>query len=162
VRRIFREYWLEFVALVVAGTGIFLVVKEFSIREALRLVYHHTIALLGSWVQNTSVTVWNFMTHFSTSDLVGGVMVVAALAFIIWRGRYHFYRSEYWKAVNCPKCGSELHRIHRTSWDRFLSRTLLRGARRYQCKNPECGWSGLRERREEDRRRKRHDTTEAA
>ena len=162
MRRIFREYWLEFVALGVAGTGVFLVVKEFSIREALRLTYHNAIALLGNWAQRASTTAQNYLTHFSPSDLLGGVLVLAGLVFVIWRGQYHFYRSAYWKAVDCPKCGSELHRIHRTSRDRFLSRTLLRGARRYQCKNSECGWSGLRQKREEDRRRKQHDTAETA
>ena len=162
MRRILREYWLEFVALVVAATGVFLVVKEFSIREVLRSVYYNAISLLGSWTQNSSTTAQNYLAHFSPSDLLGGVLVLAGLAFVIWRGRYHFYRSEFWKAVNCPKCGSVLHRIHRSSWDRFLSRILLRGARRYQCKNPECGWSGLRQKREEDRQRKRHDSAEAA
>jgi len=160
VRRIFREYWLEFVALGIVGTGVFLVVKEFSLREALRLAYHNAIAFLGNSADRAVTGMLNYFAHFSLSDLLGGVLVLAGLAFVIWRGQYHFYRSAYWKAVNCPKCGSELHRIHRTSWDRFLSRTLLRGARRYQCKNPECGWSGLRQQREEDRRHNRHDTAE--
>jgi len=160
VRRIFREYWLEFVAIGIVGTGVFLVVKEFSLREALRLAYHNAIAFLGNSVDRAVTGMLNYFAHFSLSDLLGAFLVLAGLAFIIWRGQYHFYRSAYWKAVNCPKCGSELHRIHRTSWGRFLSRTLLRGARRYQCKNPECGWSGLRQQREEDRRHNRHDTAE--
>jgi predicted RNA-binding Zn-ribbon protein involved in translation (DUF1610 family) len=160
VKRILREYWVEFLALLVAALGVFLVVKEFSIREVLRLAYHNAIAHLGSWAQSASTSAHNSIANFSTSDLLGGVLVLAGLAFIIWRGRYHFYRSEYWKAVNCPKCGGTLHRIHRTAWDRFLSRTLLLGARRYQCKNPECGWSGLRQKRDEDRRRERHETPE--
>jgi hypothetical protein len=162
VRRILREYWLEFVALGIVGSGVFLVVKEFSIREALRLAYHNTLSFLGSRAQSASSSVQSFFAHFSTSDLLGGVLVLAGLVFIIWRGRYHFYRSEYWKAVDCPKCGSALHRIHRTSWDRFLSRILLRGARRYQCKNPDCGWSGLRQKREEDQRRHQPDPAETA
>ena len=160
MRRILQEYWLEFIALVVAATGVFLVVKEFSIREVLRLVYHNLLAHLGSWAQSASIAARNSIANFSTSDLLGGLLVIAGLAFLVWRSRYHFYRSEYWKAVNCPKCGSALHRIHRTSWDRFLSRTLLPEARRYKCKNPECGWSGLRQRREEDRRHKHHETPE--
>jgi hypothetical protein len=153
VRRIIREYWLEFIALVIAATGVLLVVKEISIREVLSLFIHNTVAHLGSWAQN-------FIAHFSINDLLGGVLVLAGLSFIIWRGQYHFYQSEYWQAVNCPKCGSDLRRIHRTTWDRFLSRTLLRDARRYRCKNPACGWSGLREKRDEDRHHHRHDPTE--
>jgi hypothetical protein len=162
VRRIIREYWLEFIALVGIATGVLLVVKEFSIRELLRLLYHNAISYLGSWAQNASTNAQSLIDHFSISDLLGGVFVLAGLAFVIWRGQYHFYRSEYWKAENCPKCGSALHRIHRTTWDRFLSRILLRGARRYQCKNRDCGWSGLRQKREEDHHHRLHDHPEAA
>jgi len=160
VKRILQEYWLEFIALVVAATGVLLVVKEFSIREVLRLGYHNLLAYLGSWAQSASTAAHNSIAHFSTSDLLGGLLVIAGLVFLIWRGRYHFYRSEYWKAVDCPKCGSKLHLIHRNSWDRFLSRTILLGARRYHCKNPECGWSGLRQKRDEDLRHKHHETPE--
>ena len=158
MRRILREYGLEFIAFVIAATGIFLVINEFSIREALQLAYQNAILRLGSWTQNAAT---GGLAQFSPNDLLGWFLFLGGVVVIIWRGRYHFLQSEYWKAVNCPKCGSGLHRIHRTSWDRFLSRTLLRGARRYQCKNPECGWSGLRQRRDEDRRHKRHESAEA-
>ncbi len=161
MRRIIREYWLELAALVVVATGALLVVKEFSIRETLSLVYHNAISHLGGWAQNASTNAQNFFVNFSINDFLGGLLVVAGLAFIIWRGRYHFYRSEYWQAVNCPKCGSDLHRIHRTTWDRFLSNTLLRGARRYHCRNKECGWSGLRQKREDEHHHHRHDPAEA-
>ena len=145
----------------VAFLGIFLLVEQFSIRETLLLVFQNFILYLGGSAQRATESARNMITRFSLSDLLGWVLVLLALTFIAWRSRYHFIHSEYWKAVNCPKCGSALHRIHRTSWDRFLSRTLLPGARRYRCKNPECGWSGLRERREEDHHHKRHGTDEA-
>ena len=158
MRRIFREYGLEFLAFISVATGIFLVINEFSIRHALQLAYYRAIMRLESWMQNAST---GGLGQFSTNDLLGWLLFVGGLIVIIWRGRYHFLQSEYWKAANCPKCGSGLHRIHRTSWDRFLSHTLLREARRYQCKNPECGWSGLRRRHYEDQRHERHDSSEA-
>jgi len=155
MRRILREYWLDIVLISVVGTGVLLVVTEVSIRDLLKLAFQNAVALLGRWEGNLVGGTKYLMTHFSLNDLLGAALAVVALVFILWRGRYHFYRSEYWQAVNCPKCGSGLHRIHRTTWDRFLSRTLLRGARRYQCKNRECGWTGLRQWRKEDQRRRR-------
>ena len=137
--------------------GIFLVINEFSIREALQLAYQNAIMHLESWIQKAAA---GGPTQFSPNDLLGWFLFLGGLVLIIWRGRYHFLQSEYWKAVNCPKCGSGLYRIPRTPWDRFLNRTLLREARRYQCKDPQCGWSGLRQRRDEDRRHKRRDTVE--
>jgi hypothetical protein len=160
VRRLLREYGLEFVALVVAATGIFLVANEFSIREVLGFVYQNAISHLGSWAVNLSTGVQNYFSRFTSNDLLGWLLFFFGLVFIFWRGRIHFLRSAYWKSVNCPKCGTTLHRIHRTSWDRFLSRVLFLDARRYCCRNPDCGWSGLRRYRDEDRRRhRRHDPT---
>ncbi len=137
--------------MVVVGTGILLVLMEFSLREVLSLVYQKAVAFLGVEAGLLSNSLRNGLSHFSPNDLLGGVLLLAAVLFLFWRGRYHFIHSAYWQARNCPKCGSGLHRIHRTRWDHILSRTLLPGARRYRCKNRACGWSGLRDRRETDR-----------
>jgi hypothetical protein len=151
LKRIFREYWVEFIALVVVGMGILLVVEEFSLREVLALLFHNLVANLRGLAFQSATGLGTYLSNFSSKDFIGEVLLVAAVLFLLWRGRYHFVHSAYWQARNCPKCGSGLHRIHRTKWDRFLSRTFLPGARRYQCKNRACGWSGLRDRRETDR-----------
>jgi uncharacterized protein with PIN domain len=75
------------------------------------------------------------------------VILVATIAFVIWRIRYRFFNSDQFKATVCPVCGNEIHRVHRTVIDRILSKTLLPHARRYRCINQECNWSGLRRRR---------------
>ena len=160
MKHLLQDYWVEFVALAVVTTGIFLVVIDVSLLQQLRFLFHQVGVLFAGLEGRFYTWLREYITRFGLGDLLGWLLVLGGLAFVLWRGRHHFYRSEYWKAVDCPKCGSGLHRIHRTTWDRFLSRTLLLGARRYLCKNPECGWSGLRDRREEDRRHKRHHTPE--
>ena len=160
MKRVLQDYWVEFVALAVVATGIFLVVIDVSLLQKLRLLLHQVGVLFGDLEGSFYSWLRDYIARFGLGDLLGWLLVLGGLVFVFWRGRHHFYRSAYWKAVDCPKCGSGLHRIHRTTWDRFLSRTLLLGARRYQCKNPECGWSGLRDRREEDRRHKRRHVPE--
>lgn len=44
----------------------------------------------------------------------------------------------------CPRCGGELHRVHRIPADKLLSRIVH--VHRYRCTNPRCGWQGLRRR----------------
>jgi hypothetical protein len=53
----------------------------------------------------------------------------------------------------CPRCGEELHRIHRTPLDKLISRFVH--VHRYRCANPRCRWEGVvsrshRPRRESD------------
>jgi uncharacterized protein with PIN domain len=79
----------------------------------------------------------------------------AVILLLLWFTRRQYLRSAAWKASECPKCGSEIHRIHRTEFDHFLSKTLLPEARRYRCENPDCRWDGLRQRRAEEPHRHR-------
>ena len=155
MKRVLWDYWVEFAALLVVVAGILLVVLDFDLLKRIGSTLRQSWSALGGWEVRFYTWLQGYIARFGLGDLMGWLLVFFGLAFVVWRGRHHFYRSAYWRAVNCPRCGSELHRIHRTTWDRFLSRTLLLGARRYQCKNPDCGWSGLRERREADRAHKR-------
>ncbi len=41
----------------------------------------------------------------------------------------------------CPRCGQELHRIHRMPLDKFISRFVH--VHRYRCANPRCRWEGI-------------------
>lgn len=75
---------------------------------------------------------------------------LSAVLVLIWVIRWQFLNAKTWSPSECPKCGSELHRIHRTSFDRLLSQTLLPEARRYRCENPYCHWDGLRRHRREE------------
>ncbi len=156
MKRIFREYWVEFVALLIVGIGVFLVFVESNIRDILIAIVMRLITLFNMLVVYIVSNIAQFIVHFSFNDLLGAFLLVGAMIFLLWRGRYHFNHSAFWNAVICPKCGSDLHRIHRSRFDRFLSATLLPGARRYRCKNPDCRWSGLKHRRESDRHHHKH------
>ncbi|MFM8319723.1 MAG: hypothetical protein ACKOC5_02325, partial [Chloroflexota bacterium] len=74
----------------------------------------------------------------------GAALALFSLIFVIGRVRYHFQTAERWSSTFCPRCGAELYRVHRSSFDRLLSHTLLPSARRYACSSRDCSWSGLR------------------
>jgi len=64
-------------------------------------------------------------------------LVIAGIRFLVLlplRGTTH----------QCPRCGGELHRIHRTPADKLFSRIV--DVHRYRCTNPRCDWQGLRRR----------------
>jgi predicted RNA-binding Zn-ribbon protein involved in translation (DUF1610 family) len=76
--------------------------------------------------------------------LIGAVLVVGVSVFIVWRVRVRFFSSAHWRATACPRCGSPIHRVHRSLLDKVVSKVFLPHARRYRCEKAECGWSGLR------------------
>ena len=143
MKKLFKEYTIEIIALVIALGGIFLLVEQFEIRAALRENLAKSSGWLAGLVRSILDGISGFVSNLTLSDLTGLILILAAAAFLVWRTRYHFLRSERWRAANCPRCGSKLHRIHRTTLDRLLAFTLLPKGRRYICANPECGWKGL-------------------
>ena len=76
--------------------------------------------------------------------LIGLGLVIGAGGFIGWRARVRFLSSPYWRATTCPRCGSPIHRVHRSLLDKAVSKVFLPHARRYRCEKADCGWSGLR------------------
>lgn len=84
---------------------------------------------------------------FNIFTLLAYLAVLLALGVIAWRIRLRFLTSVSWKATVCPRCGNDIHRVHRNWLDHFLALTLLPSARRYRCANEKCRWSGLRRRR---------------
>lgn len=76
------------------------------------------------------------------SDLTAYVLLLVVAGLVIWRVRHRLLTVPRFSELQCPQCGGELTRIHRHSSDRALGWFVP--LRRYQCKNSECTWQGLR------------------
>jgi hypothetical protein len=146
LKRIIAEYKIELGALFMGLLGVFLILERVELWKLLEKLVQ-TIKTLINWIGETIV---GLLTNLSLSDLFGMLVIILAILFLVWRIRVRFEKSSHWMADVCPRCGSNLHRVHRTSFDRFLSRSLLPDARRYRCENRECSWEGLRRRRISD------------
>jgi len=72
------------------------------------------------------------------------VILVLIIALVIAGIRFLILRPLRDTTRQCPRCGGELHRVHRTPADRLLSHIVH--VHRYRCTNPRCGWQGLRRR----------------
>ncbi len=146
MKKFLKEYRIELIALALALLGVFLLVERLEIRASIRRgltwLADSSVEFLG--LIRTRLQEW--ITSFTPSDLLGWSLLVGMLILIIWRVRYRFLRSSYWKIKTCPRCDSELLRIHRTRVQRLLAKSILPHARRYRCSNEDCGWSGLRHR----------------
>lgn len=153
-----KEYRVELVVLALALLGIFLLVEQFE----LRVMLWQSIDWLGSsirlWAMSTRQRVVGYITTFTLSDLTGWILLLATLAFIIWRARWRFLRSARFNRENCPRCASPLVRVHRTRLDRLWMQLFRLKAYRYRCRDPHCGWSGLLKPVHHRRRKSRPET----
>jgi hypothetical protein len=144
VRKILREYRAEIAIVLLILMGIFLLVERMELQSMITKGFLVLQSSLKNLLALIKIGVQFYIFSLSLSDLIGWILLILGIAIAIWMVRYRFTHSPTLLASGCPKCGSELHRVHRKYFDRFLSRTLLPHARRYRCANPDCRWTGLR------------------
>ena len=128
-----REYGIEILTVIAVIVGWVLIRVE-------RTQFEAVVETLVKWSENLV----NRALSIHYSDLIGVVVVLAGMAFILWRVRYHLQKSEHWQVRECPRCKSSIHRIHRTTTDRLLGFLVLPHSRRFRCDNSNCRWTGLR------------------
>lgn len=144
MKRFFRDYAIEIIAFVIVALGLFLLFEQMDIRATVRQSISRVIDFVISAVGYVFQEVKDYAMSFTPSDALGWLLIILAIVFILWRIRYRYLHSDKWLATTCPKCGSKIYRVHRSRWDRFVGWVFLPKARRYQCSNDGCDWTGLR------------------
>lgn len=146
MKKFLKEYRVELAAVLVGVVGVFLLVERVDLRQNIYAVAKSLLLILKQMVDRLDNYIFHYLRNLTPSDLLGWVLIFGILVVVVWRIRYRFSTSDHWNLVNCPKCGADLHRTHRTALERILAKTLLPEARRYRCNDRKCGWSGLRRR----------------
>lgn len=136
---------MEILVVLLVIVAIFLLVERMSIRETLLAWAQQAGKGVAAWVLTTGQAVASRLKQTTLSDLTAYLLIAVVAGLVAWRTRQRALSHPRWTVIQCPKCGSELHRIHRHTADRLLS--LVVPVRRYQCKNHDCRWRGLRVRR---------------
>ena len=145
VRRIWQGWWVEILIGVLVTLAVFLLVERMDIRQTLRnwlVAAWHGLESLISGLTRAAI---GQVQNITPSDLVAYALLVAAAYLVLWRGRRRLMTQPRFTTLKCPRCGSEVHRIHRHWHDHLLD--LYVPVRRYQCKDPACRWRGLRVKR---------------
>jgi hypothetical protein len=144
MKKFLKNNWVELVVLFAVILGAFLVIERTLLRSWLLNSMAPSLKEVGSGLSQSVQQIYTYLSQLSVSELIGYSLVFLSLIFILFRIRYRFLTSDYYREPTCPRCGSDLHRIHRSKLDRFLSKILFPHARRYLCKKSECGWTGLK------------------
>jgi hypothetical protein len=137
--KLLKQWRFELLLLALAGLAVFLLVEQWNIRSTLihwlRTSSSAIVVALGAAVQR-----WGNIT---LSNLIGVTLIVLVLLLARRRVRWRLTHTESLTRRSCPKCGSSLHRIHRTRLDRMIDR-LVAPVHRYKCSSDTCSWVGLR------------------
>ena len=144
MRKFLKNYWVEIIILLAVLFALFMMVGNFDlVKSASR-----GLSLAVKQVNRSLVTAINQLIDkilsFSLIELMGVAIIIGAGFLLYNRARYRYRTNPDNSATACPRCGSQIKRIHRSSFDRLLSKTLKPSARRYSCVNPACGWNCLR------------------
>ncbi len=153
MRRIIREFSFEIGILFLVFTGVFLLYEKVSLRSILRDAVIRVYEGGKNGLTALSEGIPQFFMKLSLSDWIGLFLLIAAITLAFWSARRRFLRSDLYRSSTCPDCGAKLHRIHRSSFDRFLGKLLFLPLHRYRCENRECGWAGLRKPGRQHRRK---------
>jgi hypothetical protein len=143
----FRKYRLEIIIMFLVLVVAILLIGNFRIQGVVQRIIYGAAALMQAIYLSIVVWLVAFSLDFSVKDFLGIVFIVSAVGFIFLRIRHHFQIDTEYDATACPRCGSTIKRVHRSSFDRLLGMTILPNSRRYGCTNRNCNWRGLRRRR---------------
>jgi predicted RNA-binding Zn-ribbon protein involved in translation (DUF1610 family) len=139
---IWQDWWAEILVAVLAMLAIFLLVEQMDIRQTLFSWLRSGVAGLEALLGNLGQGLTRFVRNTTLSDLVAYLLLVAVIVLVGWRTRYRLLTNPRLSELRCPRCGGELHRIHRRWRHRVLN--LVLPVRRYRCADQSCGWQGLR------------------
>lgn len=162
MKKFFKANWVELLAGLGVVVGLVFVLQNPQARQAqlssMAVFFQELARKLGAFGRQTMDAIQNLST-FETAAIL---LIILCAVLIGVRVRYRVLRSERWISPTCPKCGSDLARIRRTSFDRFLSASFLPDARRYQCRNQACDWQGLKHIQRTGHHRRRLDESDSA
>ncbi len=139
---LWSEWRVEIAIAILLSLGTFLLVERMQIRRTILVGLKKALEGLGSLADGAFDSVASSLRNASISDVIGFIVLAVALVLVVRRARWRLMTMSRFTERKCPRCGGDLHRIHRRWRDRLLNRFLP--VRRYQCKERDCRWHGLR------------------
>ena len=122
------------------GSGIFLLFEKMQIKSELLSFFNTIILFIKEIILSILLFVTNIITRIEISDLVGMILIFISLILIFRRMRIRIIQ-RFNQLSDCPKCGKDLHRKHRTRNQKILSWILHMKMMHYSCRK--CDYHGL-------------------
>jgi hypothetical protein len=141
IHRLWREM-PELFLLVLAAIGFLMLTAYTRIRYAMIQAANRAANTVIPRAKGLNGRIAAFVKDLSPAEILGFALLLIAVVAIAYRLRWRLMHSQSLTALACPRCGGEIHRIHRHFPDRIANWFVP--VRRYRCWKKDCEWSGLR------------------
>ena len=136
-----QEYNYEIVVFMLLATGLFLLLEKMKIKRELLIFFQSVIVYMKNIIFFIFSIVENIVRSIEISDLVGIVFIFIALIMILRRIRARIFQ-RLSQLDECPKCGQDLHRSHRTMIQKLFGLILYAKVMHFACNK--CDFQGLK------------------
>lgn len=108
--------------------------------DLLQFYFDKIVGMLTSKADVLADKTWQFMLLTNWAIKLGYVLLIVGLIGIPLRFRWWVMNESPWLVKACPRCGGSIHRVHRTYFEKLISKIIP--VRHYRCFK--CRWSGIR------------------
>tara|TARA_B100000029_G_C17504557_1_gene933960 strand:- start:76 stop:567 length:492 start_codon:yes stop_codon:yes gene_type:complete len=145
----FEEYNFEILVFGLLSVGFFLLWEDWNIKSVTWSIITNIVRVVVTFIRDFSVSIGNIISGVETSDIIGIVLILTALALILNRARMRVI-SNHPELSSCPNCNGGLSRSHRRKRHRALGLIVNRKLKRYRCRS--CSFDGVAMTQKESRR----------
>ena len=135
-----REYKYEITVLFLFASGIFLLLEKMNIKRELFNILKKVIFFIMDIIIYILSIVVKIIRNIEISDLIGMILIMMAFIMVITRIRTRIIQ-RFSQLSECPKCGEDLNRAHRTRKQKLLGWLLYVKVMHFSCKK--CDYHGL-------------------
>lgn len=132
----------ELLWLAIGVIGVLLLTAYPQARRAMTEAAEHTADVVAPAARTLKGLFLGAINAITPIELVGLTLVLVGAVALLYRIRWRLLHAQSLTEISCPRCGSEIHRVHRHAVDRLVDCYVP--VRRYRCWNNECRWQGLR------------------
>ena len=139
-RSTYTKYRTEIVISALLALGVFLIRTEIPLQVIILNSIHYAGQVFNDARHFLTVGFVDPLKQMQVSDIFGLVLIMYSSGLFIGQVRKRMISSSF-EPNECPACNHKLRRIHRSRWQRFLSKSLYLSSGYFQCET--CGHTSL-------------------
>ena len=136
----YRHYNFELLVLGLFLMGFFLLWEPWQIKSIVWGFITNAARNFVNLIMDIAVRVGATISKVETSDLIGILLILAAVTLVLNHARLKIIRNHP-SLLSCFKCEGDLRRTHRKMKHKLLEILLLCKVKRYSCKK--CSFEGI-------------------
>lgn len=129
----YQKYRFELTALILLSLGVFLLTEKLEIRSTIFRFLKNNLTVIFNILSSILEWIKYIATNFENSDIVGSILIVLAILILAHRYRIHLW-GQYKHHQECPQCGADVIRVHRTLLQKVFGIILFTRILNYKCK----------------------------